>query len=267
MNVPPNAATAEPETQIHETKEALCQTVARALLDRVGLSLASEDLVHLGLTGGGAGIGVLTAAAELIRAGRSPELDWARVHFWWGDERLLPAGHPERNAQQADEALLDLLVSDHGLPQENVHRMPSSSQAETPAQGAGLYAETLASHAPPDGDRGALLMPKLTVLLLGVGPDGHIASLFPGRAALHATGGTTVGEDDSPKPPPWRVSLTFEAIHAAERVWLVVAGSDKASAVRHAEQDTADVSEIPAKNARGATETLWHVDRSAAGQA
>ena len=117
-----------------------------------------------------------------------------------------------------------------------------------------------------EGSRSGLALPRFAVILLGVGPDGHIASLFPGKESLGVTGRTTVGEEDSPKPPPPRVSLTFDAIHTAERVWTVVTGQDKAEAAKLALQEDTSVEEIPAKNARGAAETVWHLDEAAASQ-
>ncbi|MDS2171672.1 6-phosphogluconolactonase [Nesterenkonia sp. CL21] len=266
MTVPLNTAAAAPRTELFEDKDSLCRAVAERLIDLLRRTVAEDGAAHVALTGGGAGIGTLVEAARLFRSGAAEGLDLSAVHLWWGDERLLPAGDAERNAQQADEALLDLLVAEHGLPAANIHRMPSSEDAASPRAGAELYAEQLALHA-PEGGRAGLHLPRFAVILLGVGPDGHIASLFPGKAALQVTGRTTVGEDDSPKPPPPRVSLTFDAIHSAERVWLVVAGQDKAEAVRRAADETTEVTEIPAKNARGARETVWHVDRAAAGHA
>lgn len=263
MTIELNSETAAPVMTIHQDRETLCRVVAEDILDRLQRAVAADEVAHLALTGGGAGIGTLRAVADLIGSGVAADLDWSTVHLWWGDERLLPAGDAERNAQQADEALLDLLVAEHGLPESNIHRMPSTEDAVTPALGAEIYAEELASHASGHG-HARLGLPRFTVLLLGVGPDGHIASLFPGKASLGVTGCATVGEDDSPKPPPGRVSMTFDAIHSAERVWLVVAGADKSEAVARAFRDETPVEEIPAKNARGSAETVWHVDRAAA---
>ncbi|MDZ5078009.1 6-phosphogluconolactonase [Nesterenkonia sp. HG001] len=263
MTVSLNTAAAEPRTELFEDKDSLCRAVAERLVALLRRTVEEEGAAHVVLTGGGAGIGTLAAAAELFRSGAAEGLDLAAVHFWWGDERLLPAGDPERNAQQADEALLDLLVAAYGLPVENIHRMPSSAEAETPAAGAEIYAAQLAAHAPHDSPAG-LALPRFAAILLGVGPDGHIASLFPGKASLAVTGRSTVGEEDSPKPPPPRVSLTFDAIHSAHRVWTVVTGEDKADAAKKAFQVGTPVEEIPAKNARGAAETVWHLDRAAA---
>ncbi|WP_010525057.1 6-phosphogluconolactonase [Nesterenkonia sp. F] len=248
-----------PRIEIFADKDALCASVAERLVELLRSTVEADGVAHVALTGGGAGIGTLAAVSELLRGDASAAPDWRAVHFWWGDERLLPAGDAERNAQQAHEALLEELIREHGLPEANVHPMAAAEQTGSPDEGAERYAAELASHAAA----GAAL-PEFAVVLLGVGPDGHVASLFPGRDALATTGRSTVGEHDSPKPPPARISLTFDAIHSARRVWTVVAGADKAEAVGRAFEEATPVEEIPAKKARGAEETIWHVDAAAA---
>lgn len=267
-------------------RDAMCEAVARELLAVLTEAVETHGSAHAVLTGGGAGIGILDAAARLVdternsgrntgqlaehaaehTAGQAPVPEWSQVHFWWGDERLLAGGEAERNDEQADAALLRRLVAEHGLPEENIHRMPSTELAVSPAQGAEAYSADLAAFADDEEDdeqRARLLLPRFDVLLLGVGPDGHVASLFPGRDSLTVSGVCCVGESDSPKPPPSRVSLTFDAISTAERVWMVVAGQDKAVAVARAFTDGTAVEEIPAVGALGRAETVWHIDQAA----
>lgn len=257
-----NTEAAPPRTEIYADKDAVVRTVAERLLAVLVDEIHEHGVAHAALTGGGAGIAVLEQLRELAGTPGTEKPEWAKVHFWWGDERLLPSEDGERNAKQAAEALTDALVSEHGLPTENLHPMPSSEDAASPQVGAEIYAEQLSAFAGED-NRSGLALPRFAVILLGVGPDGHIASLFPGKESLGVTGRTTVGEEDSPKPPPPRVSLTFGAIHTAERVWTVVTGEDKAEAAKKAFQENTPVEEIPAKNARGSAETIWHLDRAA----
>lgn len=241
---------------VHPDKEVLAQAAAARLLTRVLDVQSVRSPVHVVLTGGTVGIATLAAVAASPLV---PAVDWSAVHLWWGDERFLPDGDPDRNETQAREALLDGLVAGHGLPAANVHAMPGPTSVATPEEGAAAYAATLAEHAAGGTDG----VPAFDVLLLGMGPDGHVASLFPGHEGLAAQG-TTTGVHGSPKPPPERVSLTFDAIRAAREVWVVAAGAEKADRVAAALAGD-PVSEVPAAGAVGQARTLWLLDLEAAG--
>ncbi|GAB3844081.1 6-phosphogluconolactonase [Nesterenkonia populi] len=264
-----NQSTAAPVTEVYPDLPTLTKAVADKLLSTLKRTVEEDGEAHVALTGGGPGIGVLKAAAELVTSGEASGFEpaWANVHIWWGDERLLPEDDAERNDKQAHDALLNLLVADYGLPEENIHPMPTSEDAATPEAGAEMYAEELKAHGPAGGGDG-LSLPQLTVHLLGVGPDGHINSLFPGKQALQVSGQPVTSENSAPAElgPPMRVSLTFDAVHTARRVWLITAGESKAEAVSKAFAEETPVEEIPSKNARGAAETIWHIDQAAAAQ-
>lgn len=260
---PQQPALAAPRTEVYAEKDQLVTVVAERLLAVLVDAARHEGDAHAVLTGGSAGIAVLAKVAELVAQPGTETPPWHKVHFWWGDERLLPSDDPERNAQQAHEALLDGLIDQHGLPESNVHRMPVSEDAADPTIGAEIYATELQAHA-GENLRSGLALPRFDVLLLGVGPDGHVASLFPGKASLHVTEQTTTSEEESPKPPPQRITLTFPAIQTAERVWMVVSGADKAEAAAKGLSPDTEVTEIPAVQARGARETIWHLDHAAA---
>lgn len=238
---------------VHPDDALLAEATAARLLTRLLDAQSVRRPVHAVLTGGTVGIATLAAvaASPLRRA-----VDWSGVHLWWGDERFVPAGHADRNETQARDALLDALVADEGLPAGNVHAMPGPDVVGSPEESAAAYADELARFS----DDGAT--PAFDVLLLGMGPDGHVASLFPGHEAL-AAGGTTVGVHGSPKPPPERVSLTFDAIRAAREVWVVAAGAAKAEPVAAALADVPR-EEIPAAGVSGTERTLWLVDVAAA---
>lgn len=188
------------------------------------------------------------AAAELSTS------TWSKVHVWWGDERFVPESHPDRNDQHARDAGLDALP----VPGANIHPAPAGSTEEELPAAAATWARELAMHA-PEGEQ----TPRFDVVLLGMGPDAHVASLFPDRAELTVTDQSTVAVTDSPKPPALRLSLTVSALCAAERVWLVVAGEDKAEAVvaaRAAQDDPA----LPASWVHGTRQTIWWLDEAAA---
>jgi 6-phosphogluconolactonase len=249
---------------VHPDSPTLAAATAARLLVRLVDAQSTHTPVHVGLTGGSVGIKVLEEMAASPALGA---VDWTGVHLWWGDERFLPDGDPDRNETQARAALVDALP----VPAENVHAMPAADAPgiDSPEAAAAAYATELARFAPsaeagPTSDDGGPLTPVLDVLLLGMGPDGHVASLFPGHEALTVTDRAAVGVHGSPKPPPERVSLTYPAIEAADEVWLVVAGSDKAPAVARALAGD-DVTTTPAAGALGRSRTLWLLDAAAAG--
>lgn len=240
---------------VHGDRDTLAAAAAARFVTTVTDLQSSGEVPHVVLTGGTAGIAVL---AELRRSPARAAVDWSRLHVWWGDERFLADGDPDRNETQAREALLDHVDVDPAL----VHAVPAAGSADgaTPEDAAAAYADRLRGHRRP-GDR--LEVPRFDVLMLGVGPDGHVASLFPGHPALHADRVSVTGVRGSPKPPPERVSLTFPAIRAAAEVWFVVSGDDKARATALA-LGGAGEQQIPAAGAYGTRRTLWLVDRAAA---
>ena len=249
---------ATPEIIVHRDAEVLAQAVAARLITRLVDVQAVRGTAHVVLTGGTVGIKTLAAVAT---SPARAAVDWSRVHLWWGDERFLPTGHPDRNETQAREALLDGLVAEGLLPAGNIHPMPADDTVGmTPEESAQRYASTLADFARNSED-----VPTFDVLLLGMGPDGHIASLFPGHPALYEEQRTVVGVHGSPKPPPLRVSLTLPAIHSAAEVWVVAAGTEKAK-VTHLALSGAGPVQIPAAGARGRSRSLWLLDRASASE-
>lgn len=267
------------ETRLFEDRDELCRQAARELAAVLAGAVRDRGEASAVLTGGGTGTGILAALADFTeRTGQpTPETvempDWRRVHLWWGDERFLPAGDPDRNEVQAHEALLDRLRADHGLPAENIHVMgaaPAAGGGDRLDRAAEDYAEQLLRHARDTSGGGVdERLPVFDVVMLGVGPDAHVASLFPGLPGPAVTGRTVIPVTGSPKPPPERLSLTVEALNTAERLWFVVAGADKAEAVAavRAARDAkaADADRWPASAVSGRSATTWWLDRAAAG--
>jgi 6-phosphogluconolactonase len=235
-----------PVVRRHDDADALVGDVASALLDRLESAQARGEVPHIGLTGG-----TIAEALhrELARRTSDSSVDWSRVVVWWGDERFVPADSPDRNARQARESLLDHVAVDPG----NVHEVPASDQVATAEDAAAAYEAAMREHG-----AGAF-----EVLMLGIGPDGHCASLFPGHPALDVTDAIAVAVHDSPKPPPDRVSLTFEAMERCRAVWFIASGDGKAEAVARALADDGTVTETPARGVRG-QETVWWLDEDAA---
>ena len=238
--------------RIAEDTPSVAAAVATAVDAVVQRAVAERGVAHLVVTGGSLGTATVGALADL-----SPDPQtWEHVHVWWGDERFVPEGDPDRNVQQAVDAGLDRLP----LAPGHVHAVPAGADEADLPQAAVSYAATLAEHAP---EGASVPVPEFDVLLLGVGPDSHVASIFPGREELLVTDRTTVPVTDSPKPPPLRVSLTVPAIRRAKRVWFTVAGADKADAVRAARAEREDP-QVPASWPQGTLETVWWVDRAVA---
>lgn len=222
-------------------------------------AVAAKGWASLVLTGGGIGTQVL---AELAAAPARDAVDWRRVEIWWGDERFLPAGHPERNETGARAVLLDHVEVTPDL----VHAMPGPDGPDgpNPEAAAERYASELRAAAQPQ-DRDRSGVPRFDALMLGIGPEGHVASLFPGLPALYEEDRTVVAVRGAPKPPPVRLSLTLPAIRAASDVWILAAGPEKAGAVRLALSGAGPV-QVPAAGARGSQQTLFLLDKAAAAE-
>lgn len=231
----------------HSDAESLVTDVVSTLLARLEEAQARGEVPHVGLTGGSIADAV---HRELARRASDTSVDWSRVEFWWGDERFVAADSPDRNARQAREAFLDHV----GVDPANVHEVPASDEVADAEAAAAAYGEEMRA-------RGA---GSFEVLMLGIGPDGHTASLFPGHPAVSTTGAVAVAVHDSPKPPPDRVSLTFEAMAHARDVWIIASGEEKADAVARALAPEGSLDETPARGVGGTERTVWWLDEAAA---
>ncbi|MEU9193587.1 6-phosphogluconolactonase [Streptomyces hundungensis] len=244
-----------PQLVVHRDKELMAQAAAARLITKVVDAQAARGSASVVLTGGRNGNGLLAALAS---SPARDAIDWSRLDLWWGDERFVPEDDPERNYTQARAALLDAVP----LDPKRVHAMPASDGVHgTDADAAAAaYAAELAEASGPE-DHGQV--PTFDVLMLGVGPDTHVASLFPELPGVRETERTVVGVHGAPKPPPTRISLTLPAIRAAREVWLLAAGEDKAHAAAIALSGAGEV-QAPAAGAYGRARTLWLLDAAAA---
>src|SRR5580704_10843556 len=219
-----NAINAPPQVIIHRDGELLAKAVAARLVTRLVDAVAARGHGSLVLTGGGIGTQVL---AELAAAPARDAVDWRHLDIWWGDERFLPSGGPD---------------------------------GASPEAAAARYAGWLLAASQPE-DHGQV--PSFDVLMLGIGPEAHVASQFPGMPDRYEEQRTVVAVHGSPKPPPTRLTLTFPAITAAREVWIIASGEDKAGAIRLALSGAGPV-QVPAAGARGRQQTLFLLDRAAA---
>ncbi|WP_445154445.1 6-phosphogluconolactonase [Arthrobacter sp. Hor0625] len=255
---------AEPRVSIHPDSTVLMAAIAARLITKLVDIQDRHGEATVVLTGGTMGIGSLKAVAQSPAA---PAVDWSKVNFWWGDERFVARDDADRNARQAHEALLSHIAVDPA----RVHVPGSTDDFDTPEEAAADYARRLAEAAAAEhaadmsDDRPEQpgRLPRLDIVLLGVGPDAHVASLFPEQAGIREKDLTVVGVRNSPKPPPARLSLTLPTINTASEVWMVVAGDDKAGAVGLALAGANPV-QVPAAGPRGRNRTLWLIDEDAA---
>ncbi|MDH6236923.1 6-phosphogluconolactonase [Cryobacterium sp. CG_9.6] len=245
--------TTERRVLVHQNKQALASSVAARFITKLVDILHEEAEANIVLTGGSVGIAVLEA---INTSAARDTIDWRRVSFWWGDERWVPRAHSDRNEVQAREALLDHI----GVPATSIHAFAASDGDLTLDEAAAQYAKDLRDAAP----YGALL-PRFDITFLGVGPDGHVASLFPHGSGIREKEASVIAVRNSPKPPAERLSLTRPVLNSSERVWMVLAGSDKASALGLALAG-ASRDEVPAAGIKGRKRTVFFVDNEAAAE-
>ncbi len=241
-----------PTVLMHRSPELLAQAVAARLITRFVDVQSTGRAASWVLAGGRIADSIHRAVASSPARGA---VDWTRVELWWGDERFVGRDSADRNELQARRALLDELPLDPA----HTHPMPSTDDVDDIEDAAERYAATLAGHATPE-DHGGL--PTFDVLMLGVGPDGHVASLFPEQPALYDDR-AVVAVRGAPKPPPNRLTMTMPVLQRAREVWFVVSGEDKARAV-HLALSGAGVVQVPAAGPAGLHQTLWFLDRAAA---
>jgi 6-phosphogluconolactonase len=228
------------DVKVFPDSAALARVVAVELIARIAGVQAEGRVPSLVLTGG-------TIANEIYRtvaALPSSDVDWMQVDFWWGDERYVPADSNDRNDRAAELDLLDVV----GVDPARVHAMPAADEAHPDVHAAAAaYDQEVRTHASEPFD----------LVLLGVGPDGHVASLFPGFPQLEVDDRLAVGVTDSPKPPPERITLTFPALNRTRDVWFLVSGEEKAHAVARALADDGSVQETPTRGITCENRTWW----------
>ncbi|MEE8736933.1 6-phosphogluconolactonase [Bifidobacterium subtile] len=244
--------------------QAGAQRTLLAILDALSAQPQPERF-DLALTGGSDS---LKALSYMASNPLTEVIDWSRVHIWWGDERFVAADDEDRNALQARRRFLDALISDGRLPAANIHEMPADTRS--PEQ---VAADAAASDAGDDTANDALLdaaaqqyerelvaelgeQPVFNLLILGMGPDGHYASLFPGHTEINITDRLTVGVNHSPKMPPLRLSLTAPLLARSRRTWFFTAGAAKADAIAQVFAKP-DNPAYPSSFAAGTEEFIW----------
>ncbi len=230
-------------TAIHRYADppSLAAGAARRLLQRL-IQLQTDDRVaQLCLTGGRIANRVYAELGTLIEGS---DLDPGRLELWWGDERFLPTDDPLRNAGPT----LVVMAGRFPLDPARTHPMPAADGLADNGASAATYAKELDDVV-------------FDICLLGMGEDGHVASIFPGHPSFDATTQSVIAVNDAPKEPPQRISLSMSAINRSTEVWFLVSGEEKARSLALA---VAGDPQTPAGVARGVEETVWFVDEDAA---
>jgi len=271
--------TNEPDIAIRPDAEACSRTAADMIASTLAAAVRDRDRAHWATTGG-------STAAPIYRNLATPPLRdrirWEAVDIWWGDERFVPADHPLSNAKIAEADLLEIgaLSGESGtgsygadvvgrriagapIPAENVHPIPTGlaiAQSLTPIWAAQRYAEMLREEGPPVEGR----WPAFDLVLLGVGPDGHVLSVFPGSEAFDKD--DTVVSVPAPthvEPHVARVTLNPRVLDVARRIIVVAHGAAKAPILAEVLGPERDERRWPAQLARRAGAT-WILDEAAA---
>jgi 6-phosphogluconolactonase len=229
---------------------ALAEEAARRFVALAQAAVADHGRFTVALSGGS------TPRAMYQRLGQPPlseSVDWANVHVFWGDERMVPPDDIESSYRMARETLLAHVP----IPAANIYPVPTVGG--TPEAAASAYAETITAIFGTDS-------PRFDLILLGIGPDGHTASLFPGQPeTVRPSAALVVAVHNAPKPPPARVSFSYRLINAAANVLFVVSGADKAIALREVLRGPIDVARLPAQGVRPNQGTIvWLVDAAVA---
>ncbi|NQY27040.1 MAG: 6-phosphogluconolactonase [Piscirickettsiaceae bacterium] len=233
------------EQRISADAPSLIKAAAEHFVTTARAAIAKRGVFHVALAGGSTPKGLYQ---KLTTSPYVEQIDWSRVHLFFGDERCVLPTHEDSNFKMAREAMIDHIA----IPQENVHRMPTENGVAPDV--AIEYARTM---------KDVLQDEPLDLVLLGIGPDGHIASLFPDSDALSVTDTMTTSLYVE-KFESWRVTMTYPTINAARQVIVFIAGEAKAAIVK--DITTEAVSGLPVQRLAPKNEYYWYMDAAAAGQ-
>lgn len=217
---------------------------ADEIIDSLVSIIKAKGVAHIALTGGTAGILTLEV---LSKKEDLASVDLSKVHFWWGDERYVEKDSNDRNAIQARNALLNSI----NVSESNIHEFPAADSGLSVDDAREAFEKYLVSAF--EGKT-----PAMDLTIMGMGPDGHVASLFPGIAYPDQV---IVAVHNSPKPPAERLSLSMDVINNSEKVVFVVSGIDKAEAVEAVHKDPE--CELPAARVSAKGQTIWLIDEAA----
>lgn len=238
-----------PEIRVLATSEDLFRAAAIEFVAQAQQAVASRERFTVVLSGGSTPKGLYS----LLAGGFRSEIPWPKIFFFWGDERHVPPSDPESNYRMANEVMLSKVP----VPGENVFRIPAEDKDANSA--AAKYERTIRQFFQLRSGE----LPRFDLILLGMGPDGHTASLFPGTAALREQSRLVVANWVE-KFKTERITLTLPVLNNARNTLFMVAGSDKAQSLREVLEGSAPAEQYPSKLIRPVDGTLvWLVDEAA----
>ena len=233
-----------PQVKIYPNLDSVALHAADEFIEKLQFLSTTGKPFNIMLTGGSVGIKML----EKVSA--HPKLHsilLKDLHLWWGDERFVPRQHPDRNALQARTALIESL----NLKPQQVHEFPASDSGLNLDQAAENFAVQYSEQSP-----------SFELVLLGVGPDGHVASLFPNHHVSNSKA-PIIAEPSSPKPPAERLSFSYSVFNSAAEVWFLAAGIEKSEVVEEVLRENS-FSNLPAAKVSGRGRTVWFLDEASA---
>ena len=238
---------------VSENSSELAEAAAQQFVDIVTRCQAAAGTARVALSGGSTPRALFTLlASDRFRS----KIDWSRIDLFWGDERTVPPDHEDSNYRMARETL----ISKVSIPDERVHRIRCELEPDPAASDYELQLTQVFGDGSPDQP------PQFDLILLGIGSDGHTASLFPGTSALSVRDRLVVA-NPVPQQQTTRITLTVPVLQAAHNVLFLVAGEDKASAVHEAIEGGWNPTKTPSQFLREASGTvIWMLDTAAASQ-
>lgn len=239
------------DIRVYDDQNSLMQAAAAYATECYNAAISDHGYFAVALSGGS----TPRALFELLAVPENAQhIGWSKVHVFWGDERTVPPDHPDSNYRMAKEALLDFVA----LPASNVHRI--SGELE-PARAAAEYEQTLRSFFAKRAGK-----TRFDLILLGMGDDGHTASLFPDTEALNETERLVVA-NHVPKLDTWRITLTAPIINDAAHVAFLVAGAGKAAVLKRVLQGPRQPHKLPSQLIQPVDgELVWLLDKAAASE-
>ncbi|XAR52164.1 6-phosphogluconolactonase [Bertholletia excelsa] len=243
------------KVQVFDSEEALAVALAKYTADLSDKFSKERGAFTVVLSGGS----LIKSLRKLVEPPYIDLVDWSKWHVFWADERVVPKDHEDSNYKLAYDGFLSKV----SIPTGNVYSINDALSAE----GAADDYETCVKHLVKINtiDSSHITgFPKFDLMLLGMGPDGHIASLFPGHPLLHESKQWVTFIKDSPKPPPERITLTFPTINSSANIALVVAGAGKAHAVSVALGEGENSDKLPVQMVSPEGELTWFLDKGAA---